>query len=313
MGYVIHYNMPQSLEAYYQEAGRAGRDGSDADCILLFSQGDVRTARFLLEHGEDNEALSDRERQQVEEQGRRRLNAMVGYCKTNCCLRGYILDYFGQEHQDECGNCGNCSAATVERDVTVQARMVLSCVQRIRNHLGYPLGAAMVIRVLRGSGDKRVKELGLDSLTTYGLLRDTPRPQVHELMDYLEEQGCLHTDPVYGGVTLTQRAGDILFRGEPVVMVLRARPVFQSAKKAGQPEAEEDGLFSALKALRLRVAREEGVPAYLIFSNATLADMAARAPVTMDGLLQVSGVGGYKAQRYGREFLEEIRRYQEET
>lgn len=313
VGYVIHYNMPQSLEAYYQEAGRAGRDGSDADCILLFSQGDVRTARFLLEHGEDNEALSDRERQQVEEQGRRRLNAMVGYCKTNCCLRGYILDYFGQEHQDECGNCGNCSAATVERDVTVQARMVLSCVQRIRNHLGYPLGAAMVIRVLRGSGDKRVKELGLDSLTTYGLLRDTPRPQVHELMDYLEEQGCLHTDPVYGGVTLTQRAGDILFRGEPVVMVLRARPVFQSAKKAGQPEAEEDGLFSALKALRLRVAREEGVPAYLIFSNATLADMAARAPVTMDGLLQVSGVGGYKAQRYGREFLEEIRRYQEET
>ena len=313
VGYVIHYNMPQSLEAYYQEAGRAGRDGSDADCILLFSQGDVRTARFLLEHGEDNEALSDRERQQVEEQGRRRLNAMVGYCKTNCCLRGYILDYFGQEHQAECGNCGNCSAATVERDVTVQARMILSCVQRIRNHLGYPLGAAMVIRVLRGSGDKRVKELGLDGLTTYGLLRDTPRPQVHELMDYLEEQGCLHTDPVYGGVTLTQRAGDILFRGEPVVMVLRARPVFQSAKKAGQPEVEEDGLFSALKALRLRVAREEGVPAYLIFSNATLADMAARTPVTMDGLLQVSGVGGYKAQRYGREFLEEIRRYQEET
>ena len=237
---------------------------------------------------------------------------MVGYCKTHRCLRGYILDYFGQEHEEECGNCGNCSAATVERDVTVQARMVLSCVQRIRNHLGYPLGAAMVIRVLRGSGDKRVKELGLDSLTTYGLLRDTPRAQVHELMDYLEEQGCLHTDPVYGGVTLTQRAGDVLFRGEPVVMVLRARPVFQSAKKAGQPEAEEDGLFSALKALRLRVAREEGVPAYLIFSNATLADMAARAPVTMDGLLQVSGVGGYKAQRYGREFLEEIARYREE-
>ena len=132
-------------------------------------------------------------------------------------------------------------------------------------------------------------------------------------MDYLEEQGCLHTDPTHGGVTLTQRAGDILFRGEPVVMVLRARPAFQSAKKPGQPEVEEDGLFSALKALRLRVAREEGVPAYLIFSNATLADMAARAPVTMDGLLQVSGVGGYKAQRYGREFLEEIRRYQEET
>ena len=312
VGYVLHYNMPQSLEAYYQEAGRAGRDGSDADCILLFSQGDVRTARFLLEHGEDNEALSDQERQQVEEQGRRRLNAMVGYCKTNRCLRGYILDYFGQEHEEECGNCGNCSAATVERDVTVQARMVLSCVQRIRNHLGYPLGAAMVIRVLRGSGDKRVKELGLDGLTTYGLLRDTPRPQVHELMDYLEEQGCLHTDPTHGGVTLTQRAGDILFRGEPVVMVLRTRPTFQSAKKAGQPEVEEDGLFSALKALRLRVAREEGVPAYLIFSNATLADMAARAPVTMDGLLQVSGVGGYKAQRYGREFLEEIARYREE-
>ena len=312
VGYVLHYNMPQSLEAYYQEAGRAGRDGSDADCILLFSQGDVRTARFLLEHGEDNEALSDQERQQVEEQGRRRLNAMVGYCKTHRCLRGYILDYFGQEHEEECGNCGNCSAATVERDVTVQARMVLSCVQRIRNHLGYPLGAAMVIRVLRGSGDKRVKELGLDGLTTYGLLRDTPRPQVHELMDYLEEQGCLHTDPTHGGVTLTQRAGDILFRGEPVVMVLRARPAFQSAKKPGQPEVEEDGLFSALKALRLRVAREEGVPAYLIFSNATLADMAARAPVTMDGLLQVSGVGGYKAQRYGREFLEEIARYREE-
>ena len=171
----------------------------------------------------------------------------------------------------------------------------------------------MVIRVLRGSGDKRVKELGLDGLTTYGLLRDMPRAQVHELMDYLEEQGCLHTDPAHGGVTLTQRAGDVLFRGEPVVMVLRARPAIQSAaKRTVQPQLEEDGLFTALKALRLRVAREEGVPAYLIFSNATLADMAARAPVTMDSLLQVSGVGGYKAQRYGREFLEEIARYHEE-
>ena len=312
VSFVIHYNMPKSLEAYYQEAGRAGRDGEAAECILLYGPGDVATAQFFLQQAGENEDLSPEERAEVQARDARRLEAMVNYCKTTHCLRGHLLDYFGQAHDPTCGNCGNCRSQFVQVDITRQAQMILSCVKRVQGKLGYYVGADLLSKVLRGSRSQRVLTLGLDGLTTYGLLRDTPRPQVHELMDYLEEQGCLHTDPVYGGVTLTQRAGDILFRGEPVVMVLRARPAFQSAKKPGQPEVEEDGLFSALKALRLRVAREEGVPAYLIFSNATLADMAARAPVTMDGLLQVSGVGGYKAQRYGREFLEEIARYREE-
>ena len=163
--------MPKSLEAYYQEAGRAGRDGEAAECILLYGPGDVATAQFFLQQAGENEDLSPEERAEVQARDARRLEAMVNYCKTTHCLRGHLLDYFGQAHDPTCGNCGNCRSQFVQVDITRQAQMILSCVKRVQGKLGYYVGADLLSKVLRGSRSQRVLTLGLDGLTTYGLLR----------------------------------------------------------------------------------------------------------------------------------------------
>ncbi|MBQ8836338.1 MAG: DNA helicase RecQ [Clostridia bacterium] len=312
VAYVLHYSMPKSMEAYYQEAGRAGRDGESAECAMFFSANDIRTAKFLIENTSENKELTYEERQAAIAQDLARLDKMIGYSKTDRCLRGYILDYFGEPHAERCGNCGNCclDTNTEMRDITTEAKMILSCIRRMYDYLGYSLGVTLVVHTLHGSKEKRIIELGLDTISTYGLLSKIPRAEIREIFDSLETQGYLYIHPEHSGVMLTDRAAEVLFRGEIVTMRVHAKKqkTKKSAAKNATSAADAD-LLTVLKNLRFKLAKEENVPAYIIFSNATLQDMAAKCPTTPEDFLAVSGVGKYKADRYADAFLTEIRNY----
>lgn len=315
VSFVIHYNMPKSIEAYYQEAGRAGRDGAEAECILLYNTGDIQTARYLIQNGSDNEELDAKQLEMIRKQDMARLEAMVGYCKTKTCLRGYILEYFGQKHPDLCGNCSNCKGNYKEVVITREAQMILSCVKRIQVKLGYHVGVNMLGNVLRGSKNKRLLELRLDEVSTYGLLKDYSRSEIHAMIEHLEGEGFLlqEQNPEFPTLCLSQTAGLVLYHEKPVIMKVEVEPEEITAVPSAALSRGEAELFDALKDLRMRLAKEAGVPAYIVFSNATLADMARKRPKNMGQFKKVSGVGEIKAAWYGEAFLTCIREFEKEA
>ena len=301
VSFVIHYNMPLSPEAYYQEAGRAGRDGSRGDCILLFAPGDVKTAQFLIECAGDNPDLSPGEAGKLRERELQRLAAMERYCKTPNCLRQYILDYFGEKHGENCGKCGCCLRRYGEQEITLEAKMILSCAVRAEHKAGAPCPAGTLADILYGSS----QAAAFRDLTTYALMDAYSMAKLMAYLTHLERAGYL--SPAGEGLTVTDKGRDVLFRGAQVWM-----PVEQSGGKPEKPrrggalEGEQLKRFEQLKALRTRLARRAGIPPYAVFSDATLEDMVTRLPQSMDDLLEISGVGEQKARRYGRSFLDAI-------
>ena len=307
VNFVIHYNMPKSLEAYYQEAGRAGRDGSNADCILLYGSRDVQTARFFIENGSENEDLTDDQRELIKKQDYERLEAMVTYCKTRACLRGWILEYFGQKHPENCGACGSCAREYEKKDITKEAQMILSCVRRIKDHLGYFVGKPTVARVLQGSREKKVLELGLNELSTYGLLKTMGRTDINLMIDRLEDGGYLAMELEHQTLRLTEKSANVLYLGEQVEILVLKEEKLLPIGEDGMNEEERE-LFDLLRECRSNLAKSNGVPPFMIFSNATLMDMAKKRPTNMTGFKRVSGVGEMKAQWYGKEFLKILKK-----
>ena len=311
--YVIHYNMPQSMENYYQEAGRAGRDGENSQCILLFSLQDVMIDRMLL----DNKDFSDVDEEDeylIRQRDIRRLQTMEGYCKTTGCLRNYILEYFGEKTSGPCDNCGNCHREYHEVDMTAEAKWVVNCVAETRGRYGLTI----VLGTLMGAKRARLRELRTDQYKSYGALSGHSEAELRTLISQMTEMGYLYqTQEKYsvlklGNITPLKDANTrVIMRTYEEKEPDKKKKTQKAVRKRSTDALTSAGydLFEILRKLRLEIAKEESMPPYIIFSDKTLIDMCVKKPSDEEEMLNVSGVGANKLKKYGQRFLEEIQKF----
>lgn len=291
--YVLHYNMPKNMEAYYQEAGRAGRDGQASECILLFASQDTLLQKYLIEQ---NTLAPERKSYEFQ-----RLQTMVDYCHTPRCLRRYILHYFGESAlPDTCGNCSNCNDDSELTNITIEAQKIFSCIARMKERYG----TSLIADVLRGAKNKKIAALNLADLSTYGILTKYSSPEIKDLINLLAaEEYLLFTEGQYPVVKLTSKAWTVLKNEQQVWRKIHTQPQQQQAVNS---------LFDLLRDVRRQIAAREKVPPYVIFADSTIKEMSEYYPADLAALRQIKGVGEVKLERYGHEFLSVIRRYIDE-